>query len=97
MDAIMKGRTVFVIAHRLSTVKNADVIMVIDAGRIIERGSHDELWPKKASTISFIPATRLNDQEQARQAKLAKWASIPLAPAMTGKIGLCDIRENMAN
>ncbi len=47
MDAIMKGRTVFVIAHRLSTVKNSDVIMVISDGRIIERGSHDELLSKK--------------------------------------------------
>lgn len=47
MDAIMKGRTVFVIAHRLSTVKNSDVIMVLDQGRIIERGSHDELMAKK--------------------------------------------------
>ena len=43
MDALMKGRTVFVIAHRLSTVRNADVIMVLEHGRIIERGSHDEL------------------------------------------------------
>jgi len=47
MDALMKGRTVFVIAHRLSTIKNADVIMVLDQGRIIERGSHDELMEQK--------------------------------------------------
>jgi len=47
MDALMKGRTVFVIAHRLSTVKNSDVIIVLDHGRIIERGSHEELLAKK--------------------------------------------------
>ena len=47
MDSLMKGRTVFVIAHRLSTVKNSDVIMVLDAGRIIERGSHDDLIAKR--------------------------------------------------
>ena len=43
MDRLMKGRTVFIIAHRLSTVRNADCILVIEGGRIIERGSHDEL------------------------------------------------------
>lgn len=47
MDALMKGRTVFVIAHRLSTVKNSDVIIVLDHGRIIEKGNHQELLEKK--------------------------------------------------
>ncbi len=49
MDKLMEGRTVFVIAHRLSTVMNSDVIMVLDHGRIIERGSHDELIAKKGT------------------------------------------------
>ena len=47
MDSLMKGRTVFVIAHRLSTVKNSDVIMVLEDGRIIERGSHEKLIAEK--------------------------------------------------
>ncbi len=47
MDSLMHGRTVFVIAHRLSTVKNSDVIMVLEAGRIIERGSHEQLIAQK--------------------------------------------------
>lgn len=49
MDALMKGRTVFIIAHRLSTVRNSDVIMVLDHGRIIERGSHEQLIAKKGN------------------------------------------------
>ena len=47
MDALMKGRTVFVIAHRLSTVRNSDVIMVLEKGRIIERGNHEKLIAEK--------------------------------------------------
>ena len=47
MDALMHGRTVFVIAHRLSTVKNSDVIMVLEHGRIIERGNHEKLISEK--------------------------------------------------
>ena len=49
MDKLMEGRTVFVIAHRLSTVKNSDVIMVLDHGRIIERGSHEKLLAEKGT------------------------------------------------
>jgi ATP-binding cassette subfamily B protein len=47
MDSLMKGRTTFVIAHRLSTVRNSDCIMVLEQGRIIERGTHDQLIEEK--------------------------------------------------
>ena len=49
MDALMEGRTVFVIAHRLSTVRNSNVIIVLDHGRIIERGTHDQLLEQKGT------------------------------------------------
>ena len=47
MDKLMAGRTVFVIAHRLSTVRNSNAIMVLEHGRIIERGDHDDLLTQK--------------------------------------------------
>ena len=47
MDSLMRGRTVFVIAHRLSTIQNSDCIMVLDKGRIIERGNHEKLLREK--------------------------------------------------
>ena len=47
MDRLMKGRTTFVIAHRLSTVRNSDCIMVLEQGRIIERGTHEQLIEEK--------------------------------------------------
>ncbi|MCQ2602785.1 MAG: ABC transporter ATP-binding protein/permease [Clostridia bacterium] len=53
MDSLMKGRTVFVIAHRLSTVRNADMILVLEHGEIIERGNHDELIAQKGRYYSL--------------------------------------------
>ena len=61
MDALMTGRTTFVIAHRLSTVRNSDCIMVMDQGRIIERGTHDELIEKKGRYYQLYTGNAISE------------------------------------
>lgn len=60
MDALMSGRTVFVIAHRLSTIQNSDVIMVLDHGRIIERGNHEKLMEEKGYYYTLYTGVQQN-------------------------------------
>ncbi len=58
MDRLMKGRTTFVIAHRLSTVRNSDCIMVLEQGRVIERGTHDELIEAQGKYYSLYTGNK---------------------------------------
>lgn len=62
MDALMNGRTTFVIAHRLSTVQNSDSIMVLENGRIIERGNHDELIAKKGRYYQLYTGNAIGEE-----------------------------------
>ena len=59
MDRLMKGRTTFVIAHRLSTVRNSDCIMVLEQGRIIERGTHDQLIEGKGKYYQLYTGNKI--------------------------------------
>jgi ATP-binding cassette subfamily B protein len=60
MDKLMSGRTTFVIAHRLSTVRNSDCIMVLEQGRIIERGTHDQLIAEKGKYYQLYTGNAIN-------------------------------------
>ena len=61
MDALMKGRSTSVIAHRLSTVKNSDCIMVLEQGRIIERGTHDQLIAQKGRYYTLYTGNAIGE------------------------------------
>jgi ATP-binding cassette subfamily B protein len=62
LEKLMKNRTIFSVAHRLSTVRNADLILVMERGRIIERGTHDELVAKRGAYYALCNAQTMSGQ-----------------------------------
>ena len=72
MDRLMQGRTVFVIAHRLSTVQNSDVIMVLDHGRIIERGSHKKIFCIYSFPLEYYLINEHKERKELWKKKLLK-------------------------
>ena len=86
LDRLMVGRTTFVIAHRLSTVRRADVILVMDSGRLVESGTHAELMERHGlyrqlheiqTTVSRLPRLAAREDTQGQEADAAREAAAP--------------------